>query len=244
MARGSLKEKNNRRDRLIGLLRSGDQWTTSKLCLELNISTRTLMRDIQELRESGYPIDADRGRGGGIRLSDRWGIDKLNLDHSEVIDLLVSLAITERLKSPLLGKNLRSIRQKITRTFPPHQREVIRQLRKRILVGDPASASIMSTYSVPSDRLTSMISEGFFERRMLEMEYISGDGERTKRQVEPHFLLLSWPVWYLLCWDHLRDSIRVFRIDRITRCKKLLEKIPQRNHEDFVVPIQRFFEAV
>lgn len=244
MARSSLKGKNDRMDRLIGLLRSGDQWTSSQLCKQLEVSPRTLMRDIQELRDSGYPIDADRGRGGGIRLSDRWGIDKLNLDHSEVIDLLVSLAITERLRSPLLGKNLRSIRQKITRTFPPHQREVIRQLRKRILVGDPASASVMSTYSTPSDRLTSMISESFFERRLIEIEYVSGDQEKTTRQVEPHFLLLSWPVWYLLCWDRLRGDIRVFRIDRIVKGQKLLEKIPHRNHEDFTLPIQRFFEAV
>lgn len=61
MGKSDLKTKNDRTSRLLGLLRSEDHWTTQQLALELNISHRTIMRDIEELKEAGYPLEADRG---------------------------------------------------------------------------------------------------------------------------------------------------------------------------------------
>ena len=74
MGKGNLKSKNDRFSRLLGLLRSDEHWTTNTLAEEVEVSHRTLMRDLSELQEAGYPIETDRGRGGGIRLSGRWGI--------------------------------------------------------------------------------------------------------------------------------------------------------------------------
>lgn len=244
MGKGSLKEKNDRHSRILGILRAEEICTSKVMCELLDVSLRTLMRDIQELRDNGYPIDSDRGRGGGLRLSDRFGIDKLNLNHDEVIDMLISLAITEKLKSPLLGKNLRSIRQKISRSFPPHQREVIRELRKRIFVGDPASQNVLSSYIPPSDKITSVITDSFFNRKIIQMEYFSAKQELTKRQIEPSLILLSWPVWYLLGWDYLREDFRVFRIDRISNCQKLDVNMPTRDHEELIESFRQYFESL
>ena len=242
MARGSLKEKNDRHSRILGILRAEEICTSKLMCKSLDVSFRTLMRDIQELRDLGYPIESDRGRGGGFRLSDRFGIDKLNLNHSEVIDMLISLAITEKLKSPLLGNNLRSIRQKISRSFPPHQRGIIRQLRKRIFVGDLASQTVLSFYTPPSDKITSVVTDSFFNRKIIQMEYFSAKQELTKRQMEPSFILLSWPVWYLLGRDYLRQDFRMFRIDRILKCQKLDVNMPTRNHEELIESFREYFE--
>jgi predicted DNA-binding transcriptional regulator YafY len=217
MAKGSLLNKQNRLDRLVGLLRQDEIWTMKRLADQLEVSDRTLLRDINELRDQGVPIEAERGPGGGVSLSRRWGVDKLRLNHEEVISMLVSLAITETLQSPLLAEPVRSVRQKLTLGLPEHQRQVVNQLRKRILVGDAASAQVTQTYSPPSAGITKGVTTGFFNMEMLDIEYIAGSGDVTKRRIEPQYLFFNWPVWYLLGWDHLREAPRVFRIDRMQR---------------------------
>ena len=217
MAKGSLLNKQNRLDRLVGLLRQDEVWTMKRLADQLEVSDRTLLRDINELREQGVPIEAERGPGGGVSLSRRWGVDKLRLNHEEVISMLVSLAITETLQSPLLAEPVRSVRQKMTLGLPEHQRQVVNQLRKRILVGDPASGQVTQTYSQPTAAITRQVTTGFFELEMLDIEYIAGNGAVTERRIEPQYLFFNWPVWYLLGWDHLREAPRVFRIDRMQK---------------------------
>ena len=217
MTKGSLLNKQNRMDRLVGLLRQDEIWTMKRLAEQLEVSDRTLLRDINELRDQGYPIEAERGPGGGVSLNRRWGIDKLRLNQEEVISLLVSLAITETLNSPLLAEPVRSVRQKMALGLPEHQRQVVNQLRKRILVGDPASGEVSQTYQQPSAAITRQVTTGFFELAMLDIEYTAGSGAVTQRRIEPQYLFFNWPVWYLLGWDHLREAPRVFRIDRMQK---------------------------
>ena len=131
MTETSFEQRSERRSRLIGLLRSEEHWTTSDLRDQLGVSQRTLMRELAELRNAGYPIESDRGRGGGIRLDGRWGIERLNLSHQEVVELILSLAIMESLQSPLLTGNLKAIRQKLFQAFPQKQRSTVSNTRKR-----------------------------------------------------------------------------------------------------------------
>ena len=59
------------------------------------------------------------------------------------------------------------------------------------------------------------MNEAFFELRRVDIVYVDEHGRRTARKVEPQFLFLSWPIWYLLAWDEQRHGVRTFRIDRI-----------------------------
>lgn len=219
MAKGSLRNKQNRLERLVGLLRTGDIWTSANLCSQLNSSPRTIMRDLAELRDLGYPIESDKGRGGGIRLSGRWGVDRLSLSDQEIISLLVSLAITESLKSPLMVASVKSVRQKIIQSFPSQQRQIINQLRIRIFIGEQASGAIKQTYQQPKAKIIEPVTLSFFKQRQLAIHYRDGAGVTTERIVEPQYLLLNWPVWYLFGWDYLREDARMFRIDRIIKAK-------------------------
>ena len=139
MAKGAASDRLERLERLKGLLKAGDSMTVKELARELDISVRSLSRDIELLRASGVPIDADRGRGGGVRLQRQWSFGRLHLDLEEGIDLLLSIAVAETLNSPLLLKRLRSIRQKVATSFPEAQQSRIKMLRNRILIGPPAS---------------------------------------------------------------------------------------------------------
>lgn len=219
MAKVSFEQRVERRNRLIGLLRSEEHWKTSDLREQLGISQRTLMRELAELRVAGYPIESGRGRGGGVRLNGRWGIERLHLSHQEVVELILALAIMEKLQSPLLTSNLKAIRQKLFQAFPQEQRRRVSNIRKRILIGEDASVNALSGQVTMTSRISEDIAESFLRQHCLEIEYHSKAGEKTLRVIEAQYILLDWPVWYIIAWDHLRMAPRMFRIDRIKKTR-------------------------
>ena len=212
----------NRLEELRGLLRASDHVTVAELSAALGVSIRTVSRDLALLREGGVPVESARGRGGGLRLHRGWALGRFHLSHEEAIDLLLSLAIAERLDSPVLLQHLTRVRRKIVAAFSDSHQTRIRSLRKRILVGKPASPQVMASFSPPSRRALGGIAEAFFDMRCMAIDYTDQRGAVTSREVEPQFLYLSLPVWYLLAWDRTRSAIRYFRIDRL-RSVRVLE---------------------
>ncbi len=244
MTKTSFEQRSERRNRLIGLLRSEEYWKTSDLRKHLNISQRTLMRELAELRKAGYPIESDRGRGGGIRLNGRWGIERLNLSHQEIVELILSLAIMESLQSPLLTSNLKAIKQKLFQTFPQNQRSAVSNIRKRIMIGDNARANVASHYTTPAQKISESIAESFLRQNCLEIEYQSEGGEQTLRVIEAQYILLNWPIWYIIAWDHLRASSRVFRIDRIKHARLVGGSFQLRPKQLFTNIYKPFYQTI
>lgn len=244
MTKQSFEIRASRRDQLLGLLRSQDYWTTATLCEELGVSQRTIMRELAELRRAGYPVESDRGRGGGIRLSGRWGIERLQLSHQEVVELIVALAVMQNLQSPLLAGNLKAIQQKLFQAFPDKQRSTVSTIRKRILIGEDASQAVLTRYKQPKKSVSEHVSESFLTQRCLEIEYESDQTETTTRVIEAHYVLLSWPVWYVQAWDHLRSSVRTFRIDRIRNTRLLNEHFKHRGKKVFKSSYEELFSPI
>jgi predicted DNA-binding transcriptional regulator YafY len=203
-----------RLDKLLGLLGSHETSNGPALAAELGVSLRTLRRDMARLAARGVPIEAERGRGGGVRVAARVGLGRLQLDHREALDLLLALAIGERIRSPLLLSSLKGLRQKIGMAFPPEERSRVSRLRRRILHAPPASRRIAESLGSPRPAVLGPIQDGFFAQRAIEVAYRT-ERELTTRVVEPHYLMLAWPAWYLLVWDHLREAVRTLRLDRI-----------------------------
>ena len=233
-----------RLDELVGLLKSRDFLTISEVASTFDVSIRTILRDLDILKKRGVPIETDRGRGGGIRLQRGWGMGKLQVNYLESINLLLSLAIMEKLGSPLFLGNLKIIRRKITLAFPESQRRNIIALQRRILVGGLASHQVMESYGQRLSVGAAPIQQAFFEMRYLQISYQNERQEITSRLIEPQFLLLNWPVWYLLAWDQLRVAVRFFRIDRIQNAviqpdffKSRSEKLFLNHTEDLAEPI-------
>ena len=244
MTDSSFEQRADRRSRLIGLLRSEEHWTTAALREQLGVSQRTLMRELAELRNAGYPLESDRGRGGGIRLDGRWGIERLTLSHQEVVELILSLAIVESLRSPLLTGSLKAIRQKLFQAFPQKQRSAVSTIRKRIMIGDNANTNVLAQYAAPASQMSESIAEAFLRRAFLEIDYRSEGGEQTRRVIEAQFILLNWPVWYIIAWDHLRGSSRVFRIDRIKSARLVDGTFKLRPKDVFTNLYRPFYQTI
>lgn len=244
MPKSSYLDRKNRHDTLIGLLKSREFWTTGELRKTLRVSQRTLMRDLRDLEEAGFPIESDRGRGGGIRLHPAWGLGKLHLSYGEILDLLVALATMEKMPSPILMKSLRSVRLKIAQSFPESQRRAIEGLRKRIWVGERASQQVLSSLKAPNSAVLGPLQQGFFESRQVRIQYSDEKQTKTERLVEPHYLIFSWPVWYIFAWDYLRSDVRFFRIDRILSCELTPGEFKIHHKQKFIDQIAEFFETI
>ncbi len=242
MGKGSLKDKSDRLARLLGLLRSDDFWTTSNLSKELRVSHRTLMRDLAEMKEVGYPLESDRGRGGGVRLVGRWGLDKLSITSREAISLLLSLSILELMNPSRDELKVIQLKQKIASAFPEHQRKLILQLRKRIFIGKTASSQVLTGFKVSAHSVFDEVMLAFFEGKRIRIDYRDEKSKSSSREMDPHFLFVNWPVWYILGWDYLKSDVRMFRVDRIVLCNALSTAIIPRPKTIFTEEFDNYFK--
>ena len=95
-------------------------------------------------------------------------------------------------------------------------------------------------YTAPPKRVSECVAEAFLRPHCVEISYQSEAGERTLRVIEPQYILLNWPIWYILAWDHLRSSSRVFRVDRIQNARLVEGSFQMRAKELFNGCTRRF----
>jgi predicted DNA-binding transcriptional regulator YafY len=230
----ALRDRVQRLDALRVLLADRDATTAGDLATELGVSVRTVQRDLATLRSLGLPIESDRGRGGGIRLERGWSLGRVHLNESEALGLLLSITIAEKIGSPLLLDDLRSITRKVSTAFAPAQARRIRALRSRVLVGQAASSRVLASYTPPAAPVTQALVNAFLYQRVATIRYEDQTGTVTEREIETQYLYYNVPVWYALAWDRLRDDVRFFRIDRIQRIHPAASEFRLRRAEPFL----------
>jgi predicted DNA-binding transcriptional regulator YafY len=223
-----------RLDSLRVLLADRDVTTAGDLAADLGVSLRTVQRDLAALRDLGMPIEGDRGRGGGIRLEPGWSLGRVHLNESEALGLLLSLTIAEKIGSPLLLEDLRSIQRKVSAAFAPAQSRRIRALRRRVLVGGAASDRVLTNYRPPQPSLTQGLMQAFVYQHVASIRYQDQSGTVTDREIEAQYLYYNLPVWYALAWDRLRDDVRFFRLDRLQRIQPLAASFRLRRPDPFL----------
>ncbi len=204
-----------RLNRLESWLKSDEPLVLGDAAAELGISLRTVHRDLDILRERGLPIEAERGRGGGVRLPSTWGIGRISLTREETLDLLIGLAIGETTNAALQMGHADAIRRKLLASFSHADQRTIGALRDRVRIGETASGAVVGTLGAMPGQVGDALKTAFVLQRVMVLRYRDGLSAETKREVEPHYLLLNPPVWYAMCWDHLRAAPRTFRCDRM-----------------------------
>jgi predicted DNA-binding transcriptional regulator YafY len=201
--------------RLLSLLQTRRYWPGAELAGRLQVSPRTLRRDIDRLRELGYPIRAQRGAEGGYQLAAGTALPPLVLDDEEAVALAVGLQAAAH--SAVAGIAESSVRAlaKVVQVMPSRLRRRVEALGAMTVPASWGGAVPGAQPGVDPGILTT-VALACRDSERIRFSYTAADGQHTGRHVEPHRLVLLGRRWYLVGYDLTRQGWRSFRLDRLT----------------------------
>ncbi|MFB9661325.1 helix-turn-helix transcriptional regulator [Glycomyces mayteni] len=196
---------------LLSTLQTGRSFSGGQLSARTGVSPRTVRRDVDRLREYGYPVETRPGPGGHYRLVAGAAMPPLMLEDDEAVAVLLGLAALASTGSAAAG----SVDEAATRAFgkveqymPKRLRHRIARLRASLDTGDVSAPSTSAGY-------LGELADAIAHRQLVSFEYRRANGSASSRRVEPHRQLHHLQRWYLLAWDLDKGDWRVFRTDRI-----------------------------
>ncbi|MGW4892906.1 helix-turn-helix transcriptional regulator [Kitasatospora sp. NPDC004240] len=194
---------------LLSLLQARPEWGGDDLAERLEVTVRTVRRDVDRLRALGYPVATDKGPGGGYRLRPGSQLPPLLFDDEQVIALAVALQSTAH---PAIAQDADRALATIRNVLPPRLRQRIDALH--VTTARPPEPEASPT---PALDLLTTVSTAIQRHEELRLDYTpQAEAAPQRRRVEPHHLVAWRTHWYLLAWDLDRDDWRTFRTDRMT----------------------------
>ncbi|MBX9244815.1 YafY family transcriptional regulator [Actinotalea ferrariae] len=195
---------------LLSLLQSRRDWPGGTLADRLGVSDRTVRRDVDRLRELGYPVLATKGPDGGYRLEAGTSMPPLLFDDEQAVAVTVALQTAATGVDGLDDAALRALTT-VRQVMPA-------RLRARVDALQVTAVSRPRRIAVDAERLLA-VGAAVRSREVLRFDYEStggGEADRPPRRVEPHHLVTWGARWYLVGWDLERADWRTFRVDRMT----------------------------
>lgn len=203
--------------RLLALLSSRAWWRASELADRLEVTERSIRRDITRLRELGYPIDSTTGTRGGYSLAAGGRLPPLLLDDDEAVSIAVALHDVSQRSTTAVADAALSALTKLGQVMPASLRERVSAL-STVLVGLGGPSDAFADGAAGVDEVMALgLACSRSERA--RFDYRSGDGTETIRHAEPFRLVSVGRRWYLVAFDLDRTDWRTFRVDRISRVR-------------------------
>lgn len=196
--------------RLLSLLQTHRYWPGAELAERMGVSVRTLRRDVDRLRELGYPVQAQRGVDGGYQLAPGAALPPLVIDDDEAVALAVGLqSAAQGAVEDIAEPSVRAL-AKVVQVMPTRLRRRVEALRAMTVPADwgPARAGV-------DPGVISAVALACRDGERLCFAYTAAGGRQTDRDVEPHRLVCLGRRWYLVAYDLTRHDWRSFRVDRI-----------------------------
>lgn len=206
-----------RHDAIVRSLRRNGISTVDDLAREVGASRRTILRDISTLRDQGFVIHSEAGRGGGVQLDLQSVQTTTRLSVPEVFALLIGVAAMRAARSLPFSQLADSGLAKIEKALPPDKVRDLRRFLDCLHVGQLSPQQDISDMGSIDPALLPAFETAFLERLHLRFQYRDAKGRETNREAEPQAMLILPPLWYLVGWDSARDDFRHFRMDRISK---------------------------
>ncbi len=196
--------------RLLSLLQTHRFWPGTELAERLEVSSRTLRRDIDRLRELGYGVDATPGAAGGYRLAAGAHLPPLVLDDDEAVAISVGLRSAA-------GAAITGIEDTALQALAKLEAVLPDRVRRRVNALHDSTAVLRwsGTDSLVDPEALGVLAQGCRDHEEVRFDYTRRDGESDARLVRPHRLVSVGRRWYLVAWDVRRDDWRTFRLDRM-----------------------------
>jgi len=217
---GIVANTSSRTLRLLSLLQTRRYWPGEELAGQLQVSPRTLRRDIDRLRELGYPIQAQRGVAGGYQLAAGTALPPLVVDDEEAVALALGLqAAAQGAGAPgaVEGIAEASVRAlaKVVQVMPARLRRRVQALGAMTVPAGWETMGGAARETVDPEVLTTL-ALACRDTERVRFSYTAAAGQHTGRHVEPHRLVLLGRRWYLVGYDLDRQGWRSYRLDRLT----------------------------
>jgi len=205
-----MTETSSRLLELLSLLQARRDWPGGELADRLEVSRRTVRRDVERLRGLGYPVESLPGPAGGYRLRAGAAMPPLLLDDDEAIAIAVGLRTAAR-------ASVTGIEETAVRALVKLEQVLPRHLRRRVRALQAATMTLPAGGPTVDPQALTVIAAACRDSERLRFAYRGRDGAESRREVEPHSLVNIGRRWYLAAWDRDRDDWRTFRVDRLAR---------------------------
>ena len=194
--------------KLLSLLLARRDWTGAELAERLGVTLRTVRRDVDRLRDLGYPVAATPGAAGGYRLAAGTAMPPLLLDDDEAVAVAVGLRTAA-------GGTIAGIEETSVRALAKLEQVLPARLRRRVQALGSSTVTLTAGGPAVEPALLTTLATACRDHESLRLRYTRADGTQTRRLVEPVRLAYTGRRWYLLAWDREPAGWRTFRVDRI-----------------------------
>lgn len=201
---------------LLGLLQSRRVWTGEELARRLSVTTRSVRRDVERLRELGYPVGASKGHGGGYRLGAGAALPPLLLDPDEAVAMAVSLRLAAGGGVAGVGESALRALSKLDQVMPTRLRSQVAALHDATVT---LTRDAVDSPVEPDTLMT--LARACRDHEHVTADYTDRAGNPTGRRLEPYQLVTTGRRWYLLAHDRDRDDWRSLRLDRMSDVRAL-----------------------
>ncbi|MFF2851855.1 helix-turn-helix transcriptional regulator [Streptomyces sp. NPDC058001] len=197
--------------RLLSLLQAHREWSGAELADRLGVTARTVRRDVDRLRDLGYPVNASPGTGGGYQLGVGARLPPLLLDDDEAVAVAVGLRTAA-------GQGIDGIDESSVRALAKLEQVLPHRLRHRVTTLTSVTVPMLrGAGDSPVDpSVLTELAGACRDSERLRFAYRDHEGSSSRRVVEPHRLVCTEHRWYLVAWDLDREDWRTFRVDRVT----------------------------
>ena len=199
---------------VLELLQSQQNVSGVELAKTLEVEVRSVRRYVTMLRDMGIPVESEKGRYGSYSLRPGYRMPPLMFNESEILAVILGLMAVKRL-GMATGGGSESASNKVLRVLPDDLRERVRAFQGVLTLDMPA-------YQAVSEEVLARFSLSAYQRLRLWIQYLGGGrGSSTERAIDVYGLVYRTGFWYAVAYCHLRQDLRVFRLDRVRRTRLL-----------------------
>jgi predicted DNA-binding transcriptional regulator YafY len=210
---------------VLELLQSHQRLTGPELASRLEVNARTARRYITMLQDMGIPIEAERGRYGAYRLRAGFKLPPLMFSEDEALAVVLGLLAARRLGLAVAAPAAEGALAKIERVLPANLRERLQAVQASLVL------DLARSESAPSSDVVMTMSQAAQAGKRVWMRYRPDRGEETERGFDPYGIVFRQGRWYTVGYCHLRQTLRMFRLDRVIELR--VEEIPFSRPADF-----------
>jgi predicted DNA-binding transcriptional regulator YafY len=196
--------------RLLSLLQTRREWSGSELADQLDVTVRTVRRDIDRLRELGYPVNSAPGHAGGYRLASGSDLPPLLLDDDEAVAIAVALRTVTSGVTGIAETALRAL-AKLEPVLPARLRGRVTTLQHTVT---PLQHTGAGPQADPAVLVT--VAAACRDHEIVTFDYTTRHGTTGGRRVEPHAVVAAAGLWYLVGYDTRSNDWRLYRLDRLS----------------------------